>query len=165
MKAHTNFFLSGSSGSSGSSPGSSGSSSGSSGGGRSGGTTGGTTGGTRGGSAVGPGYGGGRFYGGGARSPVRSGQRSSGGISPLALGAGLAVGFGLYGLWAYTVYSYPYSQPWRFRNSTTNQEEEKPVVCLCEEYSECGCDENTVSQLQEASRPWKGLAANFGEGS
>lgn len=94
------------------------------------------------GSGIGPGYGGGRYYGGGAAVPYKSGTRSRGGISPLALGAGVGLGFGLYGLWLYSVYAYPYRNQWSYFNQTSNQQERKPVVCLCQENSDCGCDEN-----------------------
>ena len=72
--------------------------------------------------------------------PYRAGGRSRGGIAPLALGAGL--GFGLAGLWLYSVYAYPYRNQWSYFNETSNQQERKPVVCLCQENSDCGCDEN-----------------------
>lgn len=115
---------------------------GSSGGSSSGGSSsGGSSGGTRvGTSGVTPAYGRGVYYGGGAKAPYRTGGRSSGGITPLYLGAGLA--FGLTGLWLYSVYSYPYSRPWTYYNQTANANQTKPVQCLCQEYSECGCDEN-----------------------
>ncbi len=140
---------SGSSSGSGSS-GSTGSSGGSTSSGNRGGRTGGTAGtAARPGSGVGPGYGGGRYYGGGAAVPYRSGGRSRGGIRPLAIGAGAGLAFGLAGLWLYSVYAYNYPDRWNYRNSTTNEDESKPVVCLCEEYSECGCDPNTDPEYQK----------------
>lgn len=94
------------------------------------------------GSGVRPAYGGGKYYGGGAAVPYRSGGRSASGISPfLFLGVGAFAVFPA--LWLYGVYSYPYVHPYNFRNATANNENQtKPVQCLCEEYSECGCDEN-----------------------
>jgi hypothetical protein len=53
------------------------------------------------------------------------------------------------GLWLYSVYPYHFNNPYRFHNDSaqnatnpngTNQS--LPVTCLCQEYSECGCDEN-----------------------
>lgn len=83
-----------------------------------------------------------KYYGGGAAVPYRSGSPSASGISPL-----LFVGVGAFAvfpaLWLYGVYSYPYHNPYTYRNVTNNNKNEtKPVQCLCEEYSECGCDEN-----------------------
>jgi hypothetical protein len=46
------------------------------------------------------------------------------------------------GIWLYGIYAYPYRDPYRFVNQTTNQNETIPVVCLCQEYSVCGCDKN-----------------------
>lgn len=102
-----------------------------------------------------PSYGGGGYYGGGAAAPYATGQRSVSGITPvlLGVGAGLAIGsiatYGLYGYWHYPVYSYPYTHGWTFYNSTTNSTQTKPVNCLCEQYSECGCDDNTNAQYQK----------------
>lgn len=94
------------------------------------------------GSGVTPAYGGGRYYGGGAAVPYTSGTRSASGISPLLfLGVGAFAFFPA--LWLYGVYSYPYTHPYTFRNnSNNNANETKPVTCLCQQYSECGCDEN-----------------------
>lgn len=119
--------------------GSGGSSSGGGGSGRGSGSS--TSGGrTTTGSGVAPSYGRG-YYGGGAAVPYASGGRSASGISPLLfVGAGAFAVFPA--LWLYSVYSYPYSRPYNFRNQTSNRNETKPVNCLCEEYSECGCDEN-----------------------
>jgi hypothetical protein len=41
------------------------------------------------------------------------------------------------------VYPYYYHNPYRFRNqSANNANQTLPVVCLCQEYSVCGCDDN-----------------------
>lgn len=130
------------------------SSSSSSGGSTSGGSGGGSVGGagtgssnaggaTRSGSGVTPAYGGGAFYGGGARTPYRAGGRSPGrGIAPVFL-VGAALIFP--GLWLYGAYAYPYGSPYSFRNRTSNANETLPVTCLCQQYSECGCEENDDS--------------------
>lgn len=38
---------------------------------------------------------------------------------------------------------YPYGSPWNYRNSSSNQNETKPVLCGCDAYQECGCDNNS----------------------
>lgn len=85
--------------------------------------------------------------------PYSSGKKTPGGISPVLLGAGLGVGaftvFGLAGIWYYHVYSYPYTNKWTFHNATTNTTETKPVNCLCQEYSVCGCEDNENLQFQK----------------
>ena len=93
------------------------------------------------GSGVTPSYGGGRFYGGGATTPYRSGSRSPLGVAPLLFLAP-ALAFG--GLWAYGAYAYPYSHPYSFRNQSSNNTTNTtlPVQCLCAQYSDCGCDDN-----------------------
>jgi hypothetical protein len=47
------------------------------------------------------------------------------------------------GIWLYPAYVYPYPQPYTFYNASANQNQTKPVECLCEQYQECGCDNNT----------------------
>ncbi|KAI1202859.1 hypothetical protein F5X97DRAFT_191400 [Nemania serpens] len=130
---------------------------GSSGGGRSGGSSGGSSGGGRGlgsstsntggrtttGSGPPPRYGGGAYYGGGAAQPYPAGRTSRSGIAPVLL-AGAALGtVGFLGVaWLYGAYSYPYTHPYNYHNATTNRNETKPVICLCDPYNTCGCDEN-----------------------
>lgn len=85
-------------------------------------------------------FGGGQYYGGGARQSYGPGSRSPSGIVPglLVGGAlGLAAGAFIYG-----AYSYPYHHPYTFHNATTDKNETKPVECLCDRYSDCGCDDN-----------------------
>lgn len=115
--------------------GSSGSSSGSTGKGSPNSNTGGST--TT-GSGTPRSYGG--AYGGGATTPYTSGSRSVGGITPYFLG-GAALGI-FPGLWLYGAYAYPYSHPYTYRNNTSNQTQTLPATCLCEQYLECGCDDN-----------------------
>lgn len=91
----------------------------------------------------GPSYGGGKYYGGGAATPYKSGGRSPGGILPYALGGGLLGAALIFpGLWLYGAYAYNYNHPYSFRNRTRNNfNETLPVTCLCERYSACGCDD------------------------
>ena len=98
-------------------------------------------------------FGGGRYYGGGATTPYQSGLRSPLGIAPIFLTvAALSI---FPGIWLAGAYSYPYHNPYTFRNrtatnSTTNTKRQttegvnqtKPVTCLCAQYAECGCDDN-----------------------
>lgn len=49
------------------------------------------------------------------------------------------------GLWLYGAYAYPYTHPYYYTNPETNQNESMPIVCLCQEYSVCGCDDNNNS--------------------
>ncbi|ORY54580.1 uncharacterized protein BCR38DRAFT_380958 [Pseudomassariella vexata] len=86
----------------------------------------------------------GSYYGGGARTPYRSGTRSPSGIVPAVLVGG-ALGFwGAY--WLAGAYSYPYTHHYYWHNSTTNQNETKPINCVCEKTQECGCDDNGEQQ-------------------
>jgi hypothetical protein len=157
----------GSSGSSGSSSSSSSSSSG--GGGRSGGSSGRTStssnsgGSTRAGSGTSRTFGSGRYYAGGAAVPYSAGKHTGKGLPAGALLAPVAVLAIMPGLWLYSVYPYHYTNPYRFYNqSATNdndndkrslwtrqtqgRNETLPVVCLCQEYSVCGCEENDDQQ-------------------
>jgi len=118
---------------------------GSSGGGsKTGGTSGGTSGGSAPKSGVRPTYGGGSVYGGGSTSAYRSGGRTPLGLLPLAILPIAAIGF-FAGAWLWPVYPYPYSHPYNFHNQTANQNQTKNVLCLCQEYTDCGCDDNTNS--------------------
>ena len=54
---------------------------------------------------------------------------------------GGALGFGA-GAFLYGAYSYPYHHPYTYHNTTTDKNETKPVQCLCDRYSDCGCDDN-----------------------
>jgi hypothetical protein len=146
----------------GSSGGSSGSSSG---GGRSGASSN-AGGATRAGSGASRSYGRNGYYGGGATVPYTAGKRTPKGLiaAPLLVGgAALAI---MPGLWLYSVYPYHYNNPYRFYNRTANRtntndndrrslvhlvtrqsdqtgaNETLPVICLCQENSVCGCDEN-----------------------
>lgn len=48
------------------------------------------------------------------------------------------------GLWLWSVYPY-YLNDYRFYNRTANKNETLPVVCLCQQFSVCGCDNNDNS--------------------
>ncbi|KAI1815219.1 hypothetical protein GGS20DRAFT_354806 [Poronia punctata] len=114
---------------------------GGSGGGRGGSGNGGGGGG--GGGRGGPTYGGGQYYGGGATAPYRAGQRSGSGIAPRLLAGAALGGIGFLGLaFLAGAYSYPYHHPYTYYNSTTEKNETKPVECLCDPNSPCGCDDN-----------------------
>lgn len=61
--------------------------------------------------------------------------------------AGAALGI-FPGLWLYGAFVYPYNHDYSFHNRTNSsqpqgQNETLPVTCLCQQYSACGCDNNT----------------------
>ncbi|MCJ1234963.1 hypothetical protein MMC14_002927 [Varicellaria rhodocarpa] len=118
---------------------SSGGKTGSSGSSGSSGTKGGSTSST---SSSSPSYGGGRYYSGGATRSYSSGQRSPLGVAPFFLG-GAALGF-FPGVWLYGAYAYPYTHNYSYRNNSSPnaRNESLPIVCLCDQYSACGCDDN-----------------------
>lgn len=100
------------------------------------------------GSGVTPAYGaGGAFYAGGSREPYRSGA-TRGSVVPFVVGAG-AVGF-LGGAYLAGAYVYPYQHAYYYHNDTTNQNETKPVVCVCSEDAECSCEDNGDQQYFES---------------
>ncbi|SPO02261.1 uncharacterized protein DNG_04934 [Cephalotrichum gorgonifer] len=127
---------------------------GSSGGGRSGGSSGSGRGSssppTRGqpgfaGSGAPRAYGGGSSYGGGGSTPYKAGSRT-----PVAGIAGIfAVGALLAfwpGVWLYGAHMYHYNNPYHFRNETTDRDEDLPVICACDPYNPCGCEENNSTE-------------------
>ncbi|KAK9316802.1 hypothetical protein V1522DRAFT_22633 [Lipomyces starkeyi] len=83
-------------------------------------------------------YIGGKYYPGGATVPYTAGARTASGLSPVFI-APLAVGSLWPGLWLGGAYGYYYPHPIVYHNAT------RDVTCLCTEYEECGCDENTDS--------------------
>jgi hypothetical protein len=90
-------------------------------------------------------YGGGQYYGGGARTPVSPGGRTAGGLAPYGiLGVGALAFFP--GLWLYGAYAYAYPHPYTYHNNTSNQNETRPVQCLCEQYNPCGKDDMNVAE-------------------
>ncbi|KAI9886761.1 MAG: hypothetical protein M1823_001404 [Watsoniomyces obsoletus] len=129
---------------------------------------------TRSGSGPLPRFGGGKFYGGGAARPYRSGGRSPAGITPFLLPIAALTFFP--GLWLYAVYAYPYSRPYVYRNASRLRDDDDddlitrsllirqsnnpngtvqilPVLCLCQQYSVCGCDDNTDSEFLNSLLP------------
>lgn len=105
------------------------------------------------GSGIQPSYGGGSYYAGGARVPYLSGGLSPGGISPYLLPATAGGFFG--GLWAHSLYdhsmyAYPYSESYHYVDHIHHQEKSVPVVCVCQEYSECSCDSNNNSAYYDS---------------
>jgi len=129
---------SGSSSSGSSSSGSGGKTTGSSAGASSSSNRGGTS---SGGSGAPRSYGGGKYYGGGATTPYSAGART-----PRGIGAGPLLGIGALGFfggaWLYGAYLYSYPHSYGFYNRTANLNQTKPVNCLCQQYSVCGCDDN-----------------------
>ncbi|CAO2657932.1 Nn.00g071920.m01.CDS01 [Neocucurbitaria sp. VM-36] len=141
---------------------------GSSGGGRSGGSSSGGSsrtssssfsgGSTRSGSGPSRAFGNGRYYGGGAAVPYSAGSRTPKGLLAGALIAPFLILAVFPGIWLYNVYPYHYNNPYRFYNQSainntnsnskraTGANETLPVLCLCQEFSVCGCDENDDQQ-------------------
>ncbi|PFH57698.1 hypothetical protein XA68_14677 [Ophiocordyceps unilateralis] len=95
---------------------------------------------SRGGSGPKPSFGGGRFYGGGGRVPYRAGAISPLGIAPFFL-VGTALAFWP-GLWLHGAHLYPYSYVHQYHNASSGRDESAKVLCGCDEFEVCGCDEN-----------------------
>jgi hypothetical protein len=101
------------------------------------------------GSGVRPSYGrGNAFYRGGAASPYRSGKPSPLGITPFFLPVAALAFFP--GVWLYGAYAYPYNHPYHYINDTTNNNESLPVLCLCGNNADCGCDDNNNNTYYES---------------
>ncbi|KAE8417032.1 hypothetical protein BDV36DRAFT_296485 [Aspergillus pseudocaelatus] len=96
---------------------------------------------SRSGSGPQPTYGRGIYYAGGARTPYTSGALSPLGIAPIVLPATALAFFG--GVWLYGAYAYPYNYHYQYVDQTSHHNASMPVVCLCEKYAECACDENS----------------------
>ncbi|KAK1731879.1 uncharacterized protein BDZ83DRAFT_8376 [Colletotrichum acutatum] len=101
---------------------------------------------TRTGSGPVPAYGGGRYYGGGATVPYSAGARRGNMVPFLLVGGALAF---WPGLWL-GAHMYPYSHPYRYYNETARQNQTKPVLCGCQEYQPCGCDENNSTEYMNS---------------
>lgn len=91
---------------------------------------------------------GGAFYSGGARTPYTAGGISPLGITPFLLPVTALAFFS--GAWLYGAYAYPYGAPYHYthpipNDTHANSNNTIPVVCLCQEFSECGCDNNSNS--------------------
>ncbi|KNG48794.1 hypothetical protein DDE82_005119 [Stemphylium lycopersici] len=112
-------------------------------------------------------FGGGRYYAGGAQKPYSAGKATPGGIRPGLLIAPAALFLIMPGIWLYSVYPYHYNNNYRFYNETARDDDDDddndnnnnrraaiwerqtqgrneslPVVCLCQEFNPCGCEEN-----------------------
>ncbi|KAI6357535.1 hypothetical protein MCOR25_007627 [Pyricularia grisea] len=99
-----------------------------------------------GGSGPKPAYGGGSVYAGGAKRPYSSGARV-GAIAPfLMVGAVLA-------FWPfhypYGAYMYPYNNPYHYYNASSQRNETRNVLCGCQQYEVCSCDEENNGTVKE----------------
>jgi hypothetical protein len=117
---------------------------------------------TRTGSGPGRSYGKGGYYGGGAAVPYQAGSRTPNGLEAGTLITPLAALAIMPGLWLYSVYPYYYNNPYkifnrtatkidsdrrdllniRVRQETQGANETLPVICLCQRFQVCACDEN-----------------------
>ncbi|KAM0282345.1 hypothetical protein ACHAQH_003024 [Verticillium albo-atrum] len=117
------------------------------GGGRGGGGRPPNTGGSQGGRTVSgsgpqPSFGGGRFYGGGARAPYKAGNRSPVGfIAPFVLVGAAALYFWPGSWYGHRVQHYEFNNTHTFFNESASENQTKPVICGCIEELPCGCDE------------------------
>ncbi|KAJ5935695.1 hypothetical protein N7466_005242 [Penicillium verhagenii] len=93
-------------------------------------------------------YGANRYYAGGATTPYRAGSRSALGITPFLLPVAALAFFP--GLWYHPAYVYDYNDNYNYVDDSTKKNVSMPVACLCEEYQECGCDNNTNSTYYES---------------
>jgi hypothetical protein len=121
---------------------------------------------TRTGSGSGRPYGQGGYYGGGAAVPYQAGLRTPRGLEPGTLITPLAALDIMSGIWLYSVYPYYYNDPYkifnrsatkidsdrhdfvttRVRQETQGANETLPVICLCQQFLVCACDENHNQQ-------------------
>lgn len=92
------------------------------------------------GSGVSPSRGG--YYPGGATAPYAAGAASPRGLSAGRFLPVTALAF-FPGIWLFGAYAYPYGHPWTYRNETSGMNETRPVECLCAQYAECGCEDNS----------------------
>lgn len=60
-----------------------------------------------------------------------------------------ALGF-LPGALALGAYAYPYDHHYHYYDENTHKNESLPVVCICDQYAECGCDDNNNSTYYES---------------
>jgi len=89
-----------------------------------------------------------RYYAGGARTPYTAGSRSPRGITPFILPVAALAFFP--GIWLYGAYAYPYHNPYYYEDEHSHRNESMRVVCVCQEYQECGCDDNNNSTYYES---------------
>jgi hypothetical protein len=108
----------------------------------------------------------GGYYGGGAAVPYPAGSQTPRGLKAGALITPLTARAMLPGLWLYSVYPYYYNDPYkifnrsatkidhdrrdfvniRVRQETQGANETLPVICLCQQFQVCACDENNNQQ-------------------
>ncbi|KAK5633585.1 hypothetical protein RRF57_009299 [Xylaria bambusicola] len=89
-----------------------------------------------------PSYGGGAYYGGGASVPYKAGS-PAGSIAPALLTGAAIGGIGFLGVsYLYGAYAYPFYHQYYYHNATTDKNETKPVICVCDPYDTCTCDDN-----------------------
>ncbi|WEW59885.1 hypothetical protein PRK78_005366 [Emydomyces testavorans] len=88
-------------------------------------------------------FGGGSSYAGGAGVPYTAGRRSPKGLTPFLLPLAALAFFP--GLWLFGAYAYETHHGFDWRNRTSGLNQSVPIVCLCQQYSECGCDDNNNS--------------------
>ncbi|KAI6252119.1 hypothetical protein MCOR27_008292 [Pyricularia oryzae] len=100
-----------------------------------------------GGSGPKPAYGGGSVYAGGARRPYQSGSRI-GAITPFLLVGAVALAFWPWS-YAHGAYMYPYHNPYHYYNASSQRNETRNVLCGCQEYEVCGCDEENNGTVKE----------------
>ncbi|RKK10618.1 hypothetical protein BFJ66_g17076 [Fusarium oxysporum f. sp. cepae] len=81
----------------------------------------------------------GRYYAGGSVRPFKAGAASPGGIRPYPM-AGAALSFWP-GVWLYGAYMYPFTGTCSYHNETSDEDEERPVLCGCSRYENCACDD------------------------
>ena len=92
-------------------------------------------------------YGGSRYYAGGATSSYSAGHQSPLGITPFLLPDAALAFFP--GIWLHGAYAYPYSHHYEYYHENDSKNESLPVVCVCQEYQPCGCDDNDDSSYYE----------------
>jgi hypothetical protein len=92
-----------------------------------------------------PSVSGGRYYPGGSSIPYNAGAVSPGGITPYIIG-GAALAFWP-GTWLYGAYMYPYTHTYHYHNDTSDEGEERGVLCGCSRYEYCACDDNNSTQF------------------
>ena len=86
------------------------------------------------------------FYGGGATSPYRSGLRSPLGLTPffiLPFVFWMPFYWGPYGAYYYHVNQTVPALPNNTAHNTTD-----PVLCVCQNYQPCGCDDSNSTDYQ-----------------
>ncbi|EXL64718.1 hypothetical protein FOPG_19028 [Fusarium oxysporum f. sp. conglutinans race 2 54008] len=81
----------------------------------------------------------GRYYAGGSVRRFKAGAASPRRIRPYPM-AGAALSFWP-GVWLYGAYMYPFTDTCSYHNETSDEDEERPVLCGCSRYEYCACDD------------------------